>query len=154
VSVHLKTLVEFGLSEKEATIYLALVETPLQLASTISERTHLNRSTVYVVLQSLSKLGLCNVSVTADPDNLSEVRHFSAIAPGELLNMAKERAIKAELIREKIEAMIPDLHKSEKIGQTWALHNGKVSLFVAGSEPIIIRDKKLAATLQSLVRNM
>ena len=51
-------LEEIGLSEKEAKIYLALLQVDSALISDLAEKTKINRTTVYPVLESLAKKGL------------------------------------------------------------------------------------------------
>jgi HTH-type transcriptional regulator, sugar sensing transcriptional regulator len=51
-------LEEIGLSEKEAKIYLALLQVDSSTIHDISEKTGVNRTTVYPVLESLEKKGL------------------------------------------------------------------------------------------------
>lgn len=51
-------LEEIGLSEKEAQIYLALLQVDSDSIQDIAKRTGINRTTVYPVLESLAKKGL------------------------------------------------------------------------------------------------
>lgn len=51
-------LEEIGLSEKEAKIYLALLQVDSSTIHDIAEKTDINRTTVYPVLESLEKKGL------------------------------------------------------------------------------------------------
>lgn len=53
-----KYLQEIGLSEKEAQIYLALLQVDNDSIQGLSNRTKINRTTLYPVLESLSKKGL------------------------------------------------------------------------------------------------
>lgn len=53
-----KYLQEIGLSEKEAQIYLALLQVDSSSIQDIAKRTDINRTTVYPVLESLAKKGL------------------------------------------------------------------------------------------------
>lgn len=51
-------LQEIGLSEKEARVYLALLQVDKNNVQELSKRTKINRTTVYPVLESLQKKGL------------------------------------------------------------------------------------------------
>jgi HTH-type transcriptional regulator, sugar sensing transcriptional regulator len=51
-------LQEIGLSEKEARIYLALLQVDRNTVQELATRTNINRTTVYPVLESLQKKGL------------------------------------------------------------------------------------------------
>lgn len=55
-------LQELGFSEKEVEVYLALLEMGSAIASDIAKKTKLNRSTTYVILESLEKRGLISVT--------------------------------------------------------------------------------------------
>ncbi len=53
---------EFGFSEKEVAVYLALLELGSSVVSSIAKRAKINRSTTYVILQSLSDRRLIRVA--------------------------------------------------------------------------------------------
>lgn len=55
-----KKLQDFGLSDKEAKVYMALLELGQGTAQNISIRSGVNRATVYVMLESLMKRGLAS----------------------------------------------------------------------------------------------
>ena len=55
-------LQQFGLSEKEARVYAALQQLGTAPASEIAQKSGINRSTAYVVLDALSKRGLASAS--------------------------------------------------------------------------------------------
>jgi len=79
-------LQKFGLSDKEADIYLALLQLGTAAASDIAKSGGVNRSTAYVVLESLAKKGLASISVREG------VRHYSASSPERLVNRAEQSA--------------------------------------------------------------
>lgn len=56
--VLIRNLTEFGLSDKEARIYLALLELEIATAFDTAKHAGINRSSTYVVLESLKKKGL------------------------------------------------------------------------------------------------
>lgn len=91
-------LIEYGLNEKEAEIYLAALREGSSTANRISELTGIRRSTVYEVVESLKKKGL-----------IGQVRkdkkfYFTASKPTTLVKSIKEK-------EEKIKKIIPDLEK-------------------------------------------
>ena len=51
-------LIELGLSEKEASVYLASLELGASSVQKISQQAKINRATTYVIIESLSKKGL------------------------------------------------------------------------------------------------
>lgn len=55
-----KYLQEIGLSDKEATVYIALLQVDNDSVLDLSRKTKINRTTIYPVLDSLSKKGLIN----------------------------------------------------------------------------------------------
>src|SRR5258708_129170 len=92
----IKQLIEFGLGEKEARVYLALIELEVAAVSEIGETGNINRSSTYVVLDSLKKKGM--VSTTGD----KKVQRYFAISPDILLRESEDKAIKAENIKSRI----------------------------------------------------
>lgn len=103
-----KTLIEFGLSEKEAKIYLALLELEAAGVNHIAKKTGINRSTVYVVIESLKKRGL--VSMTPD----KKIQQYIAVSPETLLHVAQEKSQKALHTQKKIEEFLPELRALHK----------------------------------------
>ena len=73
-----RTLISFGLSKKEADVYLALLELGRSTVSYISRSAGINRTTGYDILNSLESQGLVRISgkepkqeyVAESPDNL------------------------------------------------------------------------------------
>ncbi|HSX44465.1 MAG TPA: helix-turn-helix domain-containing protein [Patescibacteria group bacterium] len=102
-------LIELGLSHREASTYLALLELDLTSVSQISRHTGINRSTTYVVLNSLEKMNLVKV---ADD---RKVRKYMGVSPDMLLaNMKKvtdsqaKRQTELEEIMPKLRAIYKD----------------------------------------------
>lgn len=54
-------LMKIGLSQKEADLYLALLEMGMADAPTLSSRSQVNRTTTYVILDALCKKGVASV---------------------------------------------------------------------------------------------
>ena len=104
-------LVEFGLSDKEAKVYLALLELEVAGVTEVAETANINRSSTYVVLSSLKKKGL--VSTSED----KKIQHYIAVSPEMLFREAEDRANQAEKIKKTIDNIIPELkalHKDTK----------------------------------------
>jgi HTH-type transcriptional regulator, sugar sensing transcriptional regulator len=76
-----KQLVAFGLSEKEAAVYIAALELGRGTVSQISRKAGINRTTGYDILSSLERVGLVRISgkepkqeyVAESPDNLLHI---------------------------------------------------------------------------------
>src|SRR3989344_1564256 len=87
-----KYLQEIGLNEKEAALYLALLQVDAASVIDLSKKTKINRSTVYVVLEGLMKKGL--VSET----QIGKKVHYQAEAPERLETFVeRQKAIFEEL---------------------------------------------------------
>ncbi|MDR3642058.1 MAG: helix-turn-helix domain-containing protein [Candidatus Doudnabacteria bacterium] len=107
----LKQLANFGLSEKEAKIYLALLELEAATVFEASKQSGINRSSAYVVLEGLKKKGFVGIS------DDKKVRRYIAASPETLLLAAKQAAKKQEDTKLGIESIIPELkalHKGAK----------------------------------------
>ena len=74
-----KILENNGLSEKEAKVYLTLLELKEALPSSISRRSGIKRPTTYVVLDQLQKKGLVSYV------KKGKWQYFQAINPHSLL---------------------------------------------------------------------
>lgn len=110
-SLLIKNLIEFGLSEKEAEVYLALIKLEIAPVQEIAKSAGINRSSTYVVLDSLKKKGL--VSMSED----ESIQQYVATSPDALLRIAKTSAEKQKNILLNIENIVPELkalHKDTK----------------------------------------
>lgn len=120
----IENLVEFGFTEKEAKVYVALLELEVATANDVALKTELNRSSTYVVLESLKKQGFVNMTVD------KFVKQYVATPPDILLHLAEKRAEKQEGIKKTIENILPDLralHKDTK-------HKPKVFVYEGDKE--------------------
>lgn len=102
-SLLVKQLIEFGLSEKEAKLYLALLELEVASVSEVAKTANINRSSTYVVLESLKSKGLVGISED------KKIQQYIAISPEMLLQEAKDRANKAEEMKNNISNIVPEL---------------------------------------------
>jgi len=102
---------EFGFSEKEVAVYVALLELGSSVVSGIAKRAKVNRSTTYVILQSLSDRGLIH---TAEERG---IKVYSPTPPeklvGYLEGMAKQYGSFAAAAKKIIPAL-KSLHKPKK----------------------------------------
>ena len=92
----------FGLSEKEAKVYLACLELGNSLASEISLKSKLPRTLIYDILERLIDLGLISYSIK---DNK---KYFIASSPKELIRILKEK-------ESSIFEILPELLELERI---------------------------------------
>ena len=84
-------------------MYLALLELEVATVNETAKTANINRSSTYVVLESLKKKGL--VSTLED----KRIQRYVATPPEMLLQEAKDKAQKAEEIKNKISDIIPEL---------------------------------------------
>ncbi|HLP43911.1 MAG TPA: helix-turn-helix domain-containing protein [Candidatus Nanoarchaeia archaeon] len=122
----LKTLIEFGLSEKEAKMYLALLELETAGANEIAKAADINRSSAYVVIESLAKKGLINTYTDEQ-----KVQQFTASEPEVFLRMIDENERKQKQVKEKIKQIIPNLrskHKDTKHRPLVQIYKGKEAI--------------------------
>src|SRR5690606_15162601 len=106
-----KTLLEFGLNEKETKVYLSLLELEIASAQEIAKTANLNRSSVYVTLESLKQKGLIGIS------DDKKVLQYLASSPDILMSMAQDRSEKENSIKNKLNEILPNLkalHKDTK----------------------------------------
>ena len=95
-----KAMIELGLSDKEAKVYLASLELGPSTAQIISTKANVNRATTYVVIESLMEMGLMS---TYDEGKKT---FFSAESPERLLeflrNQERQASDKINLLKEKM----------------------------------------------------
>jgi sugar-specific transcriptional regulator TrmB len=108
-------LIDFGLSDKEADVYLALLSLGTSLVSDIAKNAKLNRSTSYVLLDSLRAKGL--VTITEE----GKVRNYTAAPPERITHLLEESLSKYTDLLQMAESIVPELnkiHKKDKRGGT------------------------------------
>lgn len=97
------TLKNLGFSEKEANVYIAILELGKGTVSQISRKAGINRTTGYEILDSLLNKGVVNLS-GKEPKS-----EYIVEAPESLVNhFTKEANIAVDRIK-KVENIIPDL---------------------------------------------
>ncbi len=80
-------LQKFGLSEKEVKVYLAIIELDTASANEVAKKSGINRSTTYILLESLKKKGLVSIAGEKEKD----IKLFTAVSPERLHQMAEEQ---------------------------------------------------------------
>lgn len=119
-------LIRFGLPEKEARIYLALLELGSASVSEVAKRAKVSRTNTYHLLNSLLSQGLVN-----SHEKTSKVI-FSAEGPDRILQMLKSRAEEAALIYKEAEGLMPEFKS------IYNTKDGKLTVrFYEGVEGII-----------------
>ncbi|MBI3337114.1 MAG: hypothetical protein HY005_00620 [Candidatus Staskawiczbacteria bacterium] len=136
----IKQLTEFGLSEKEAKVYLALLELEVATVNETAKSANINRSSTYVVIESLKKKGL--VSTSED----KKIQRYIAVSPEMLLREAEDKAKKTEDIKNKISNIIPELkalHKDTKHKPRVVVYEGKQGLINAFENTLNNKEKMM-----------
>ncbi len=98
---NIEALEKFGLSEKEAKIYITNLELGNSLAGEIAIKANLPRTLVYDILERLIGLGLSSYAIK------NNKKYFKASDPEELLSILKEKTI-------AISKVLPNLKELEK----------------------------------------
>lgn len=101
----LALLEKFGLSKKEAQIYVALLELGPSSVAEVSKRSKVSRTNVYHILNSLTNTGL--VSLAPADDSTKMV--FSAENPSRILQMLRNERDKYERLYSEAESLVPEL---------------------------------------------
>ena len=121
----IKTLIEFGMTEKEAKVYTALLELETSGVYEISKKTGINRSSTYMVIESLLKKGLA--SRTAD----KKIQEYVAASPETLLQMATDETNRHIETQKKITRLLPELravHRDTKVRPKVYVYTGKEAI--------------------------
>jgi sugar-specific transcriptional regulator TrmB len=105
----LQLLKKAGFSEKEAGVYLALLSQGAAGATDIALRAGINRSTTYVILETLIKRGL-----VADISK-GGVSMFDAGKPTQLVEYFKRAAAHFKGLASETEALLPAFEKQAKV---------------------------------------
>ena len=92
----------FGLTDKEAIVYVKLLETGQATTKRLSEITGIARTTLYDVLKSLMAKGM------AGEIEIDKVKYFYAVSPEVLLKKLREK-------QKAFSEILPELKKREKI---------------------------------------
>jgi len=148
-----KNLIDFGLSEKEAKIYLALLELEIAPVQEVAKIAGINRSSAYVVLESLKKKGLASTS------NEKKIQEYVATAPEALLQTADHLVKKQELIKGGISNIVPDLkaiYKGTKRKPKVRVFEGKQGLINALSETLVSKEKliRFSSSAENLLKTI
>lgn len=99
------TLVKLGLSEKQAQVYLAMLELGESGMTRIAKKANLKRPTVYLIIDELNLLGLTGEVVKG------KKKFYSAVHPKRLVELAKFRSHQAEKILPELVALQKDDNK-------------------------------------------
>ncbi len=103
-----KYLEEIGLNEKEAKTYLALLAVDNASVIDLGKKTDINRTTVYIVLESLMQKGL--VSET----KVGKKTHYQAEAPERLETYVERQKVVFEERAKRVKDIIPEIKSIQR----------------------------------------
>lgn len=103
-----KYLEEIGLSDKEATVYLALLQVENSAITDLAKKTKINRTTVYPVLQSLEKKGL------ASEVQVGKTIHYQAAPPERLETYVERQKVILEEHASRLKDIIPQIKSTQR----------------------------------------
>ncbi len=135
-----KSLVDYGLNDKEAKIYLALIELDTATVNEIAHTADINRSSAYVVIEKLKKKGL--VSTIKD----YKIQRYVATNPEVLLQEAETRALRNIEIKNKIQNVVSELksiHRETKKKPKIMVYEGEKGIKNALKLTLDCSDKKI-----------
>src|SRR3989344_1978506 len=105
----LEKLEKFGLSHKEAKVYISLLELGTSIVSDVAKKAQINRSTAYVLLETLAKNGLVSIS------ERKKVRLYTPAPPERLIQLLEESVKKYTELVGVAHNVLPEL-KSIYVG--------------------------------------
>lgn len=96
-----RILDEFGLTDKEASVYLALLELGPLPARAVARRTGVNRGTAYDILRKLVELGLVSFYRKGK-------QHFAAESPERLVEAVEDKQVRLQRLKVNITEKLPE----------------------------------------------
>lgn len=93
-------LQNYGLNEKQVSIYLACLELGSASVQKIAQKANLARSTVYEVLDILKQKGFVSTFMK------KKVRYYSAEEPGQVIRLAQQKVDSLKNVLPQLEAMV------------------------------------------------
>ena len=137
-----KDLEKFGLSDKEAKVYLACLELGPSTAAQVAQKADVNRATTYVAIESLTKQGLLS---SHEKDSKT---FFSAEDPAMLKRLLDQQREEVKNKLSSLEELLPGLeqiynYSGEK--PKVRFFEGKEGLNTIKDEILKTKDKKIKA---------
>jgi len=126
-----QNLIEIGLNEKEAKVYLAALELGQSVVQDIATKAGINRATAYFVIEGLMQMGLMSsfhkgkkqFFIAADPDRLIEV-----------LEQEKQKITKQEENLKKLLPQLQSINNKQKDRPVVKYYEGKEGLISVTEE--------------------
>lgn len=110
-----KELIEYGMTQKEASVYLATLELGESTVTTIAKKAVIFRTYCYDILKNLVEKGLVTSILKKN------TMHYEAVNPAKLVEILKEKKTKIEQILPRLQV----LRGSTQLKPTTQLFEGK-----------------------------
>lgn len=136
----LEDLQQFGLSEKESAVYMASLEIGRATADQLSKHSGVNRSTTYVQIEELMKLGLMSTHEEG------KKTYFHPESPDHLQRLFERRRERIEQQEQHLKKIMPDLDALfSNAGERPKVRffEGKQGLLTMREETLKTKDKEL-----------
>jgi sugar-specific transcriptional regulator TrmB len=104
-----KNLIEIGFSEKEAGVYLAMLELGKRTATPIARMANINRTTVYDILDSLAAKGLVTIS------GKEPLQEYVAESPEKIFHLLETKIQKDQSRLQQAKNLVPQLKSMHNI---------------------------------------
>ena len=104
-----KNLISLGFAEKEAGVYLALLQLGKRTATPIARQAGINRTTVYDILDSLAAKGLVSIS------GKEPLQEYVAESPDKIIKLLQEQLQKDQANLQQAQSLVPQLKSMHNI---------------------------------------
>jgi HTH-type transcriptional regulator, sugar sensing transcriptional regulator len=104
-----KSLISIGFSEKEALVYLALLQLGKRTVTVIARNANINRTTVYDILDSLAAKGLVSIS------GKEPLQEYVAESPDKVLILVKQDIERKQTQLKEAENLVPQLKSMHNV---------------------------------------
>ncbi|MCG2700945.1 MAG: helix-turn-helix domain-containing protein [Candidatus Falkowbacteria bacterium] len=142
-----RELVNLGLAEKEAKVYLASLEIGKSVVQKIAQKAEINRATAYVIIEVLMKKGLMSSFVQG------KKQYFYAESPEKLNLLFREQVMAIQRKQEYLDKILPELRAlkaNDKDKPTVRYFEGKAGLIAMTEEFYTTRQNESAKMIYSL----
>ncbi len=135
-----KQIIEFGLDEKEARVFLAALELGGESVLAIAKKAGINRVATYDALETLIARGLISTFIKG------KRTYYTSVEPDQLELILEKEKVELEARHEKLKTLLPDLNsiynfsnKKPKV----SYYEGKAGLLAIRSTFLKTPDKQL-----------
>ena len=107
IDMIVEKLRQFGLDEKQISIYLALISLGPSSVRVISDKSGVNRGTAYDILRSLTDAGLVSYYKKVNRD--SKKQYFVAEPPEKIVSAIEKKILDFKALKESVKGSLPEL---------------------------------------------